>query len=148
MKRFRFRMRTWIVLGAVAAVAAAIAVGGYAYFTATGSGTGSATTGSVGNLTIQNDPPTGIWPDGVGHNFNVYVYNPGSGNQWVNTISGNVQTFSGCWGYWFTVSPIVVHGYVAPGWNTFTGTITMPADDSDDQTGCTTQPLTINWSSN
>jgi len=148
MKRFKFRPRTWIVLGVVTVVAAAAAVGGYAYFTATGSGTGSANTGSVANLSITSTTPSGIWPDGNDHAITVVVQNTGGGPQHVGTISGAVQTFPGCYGTWFQIDSIVVNADVPVGLTNFTTHIRMPVDNVDDQTGCTSQPLPIVWASN
>jgi hypothetical protein len=148
MKRFRFRPRTWIVLGVVTIVAAAAAIGGYAYFTAAGSGTGYAQTGSVANLSITSTVPTGIWPDGTDHAITVVVQNTGGGPQYINTISGSVATFPGCWGYWFQVDPISVNATVPVGFSSFSTNMRMPVDTTDDQTACAGQTLTINWTSN
>jgi len=147
MKRFKYRRRTWVLL-AVLVAAAVAAVSGYAYFTAAGVGTGSANTGSVATLQITSTTPSGIWPDGADHAITVVVNNTGGGPQHVGTISGNVETFPGCWGYWFQVDSIVINGDVPVGLSNHPTNIRMPVDTVDDQTGCTTQPLTIDWTSN
>jgi hypothetical protein len=142
----RFSRRTWILLG-VLAVAVVAALGAYAYFTAPGSGTGYAVVGSTANIQLTSDTPSGIWPDGVSHPFNVYVTNSGGGPQYVGTISGNVVTFPGCLGSWFQVAPIVVNNYVPVGTTAMGTSITMPLDNSDDQSACAGNTLTIAWSS-
>jgi len=143
----RFSRRTWILLG-VLAVAVLATVGAYAYFSAAGSGTGTAATGSVEPLVLTSSSPSGIWPDGTDHPITIYILNTGGGPQHVGTISGNVETFPGCWGYWFQVDSVVVNANVPVGYSTQSTNIRMPTDNLDDQSACAGQTLTIDWSSN
>lgn len=146
----RFRRRTWIVLG-VLVVAAVAAVSGYAYFSAAGSGTGAAVVGGTSGIVIQNQTPSGIWPDSAWHSFDVYVTNNGAGPQHIGTITGTVQDQGGCSGTWFDVYPIVVNATVPTGTTTLTGaggSAIRMNDNGYDQSACQGLTLQINWSSN
>jgi len=155
MKRFRFRPRTWIVLGVVTVIAAAAAVAGYAYFSTSGTGTGVAATGGTGTVGISDfTNATGLWPDGSDHTFIIDLYDGGGGALQVNSVTGTVPNFVGnggntCYGGWFSISmpdytfPLSIN----PGDNYFYAHITMPVS-GDNQSACQGQTVPINWSSN
>ena len=147
MKRFKFRRRTWILLG-VLTVAAVAAVSGYAYFAASGSGSGTATVATIGAPTITNADPGNLWPDSVWHPMNVTLTNPNGGNLYVTSISGTVADSGACLGAWFEVQTIPVNAYVAPGPNVFAGNVRMLFNNAVDQSVCNGTPMTINWTSN
>lgn len=76
---------------AIALTAVLVAVGGgvaYAYWTASGTGTGTATTGTSTAFTIASDPGTGdLSPGGPGQTVNFTVTNPGTGSQYLDTVT-------------------------------------------------------------
>ncbi len=147
MKRFKFRRRTWVLLG-VLTVAAVAAVSGYAYFAASGSGSGTATVATIGGPNITSDPVVGLWPDSTWHALNVDVNNPNAGNLYVTSVSGTVADNGACLGSWFEVQTIPVAAYVAPGDNAFAGSVRMLFNNAVNQSVCSGTPMTINWTSN
>jgi len=142
--------RRLIVLAAVAA-AVGLAGGAFAYFTSTGSGTGSATVGSSSNIQLSSPTVGPLYPGGPDVPVTVTIHNPGSGNEYVATISGTIAdggAGNNCSGSWFTVAPIVFDTDVAGGASPTASTTVTMADSGTNQDACQGATLTINWSSN
>jgi hypothetical protein len=136
---------------AVLAAAAAVALtagAAFAYFTASGSGTGSATVGSASNITLSSDAVSGLFPAGADVPVTVHVTNPGSGAQYVDTISGSVADSGGCLGAWFQVDSITYQDTLAAGASDTANTAIRMLDSGTNQNACQGLTLTINWSSN
>jgi hypothetical protein len=155
-----FTTRRRIVI-AGASTAVLVAAGGgaaFAYFASTGSGTGNAAVGSAGAWDVSAATVTGgpLYP-GTGTETIVFtVQNTGTGPQKYAdaapslnadgngdvTVGGN--PIAGCKATWFhatIVSPATdepgLNNEIAAGASTpVTVTITMPADETDDQTVC------------
>ena len=113
-----------VFLLAVVAVVAAIGTTAFAFFSANGSGTGSASVGSASPIVLTSDSVSGLYPAGSDVTVGVHVQNAGSGDQYVGTISGAVQTndngTSGdaaddCPGTWFQVDSITYNTTVTHG---------------------------------
>ena len=120
MKRIlRFKKRTWVLTGVVAAIAAMASVGAYAYWTAGGSGSGTATAGSAAaNLQIS----AAGWANlGIGDSgakaVSVTVHNPNPYSSHVNNVLYTGITadagHSGCLASWFNLGTGNASGYVA-----------------------------------
>jgi hypothetical protein len=133
---------------AMLVVAAVAAFGAYAYFTATGSGSGSATVGSSSNIQLSGSPVASLYPGGADAPVTVSIHNPGSGNQYVGTVSGSVQDNGSCLGSWFVVDPITFNSEVAHGATATAGTNVRMTDANTSQNACQGLTMTINWSSN
>ena len=141
------RKRVTVTLTVVASLA--LAVSAYAYFSSTGSGTGQATVGSSSAVQLSSDAITGLFPGGADVPVTVHVHNPGSGAEYVGTISGSVATSGSCLGSWFQVDPITYNTDVAAGANgANASTKVRMLDSGTNQDACQGQTLTINWSSN
>jgi hypothetical protein len=137
MKRPRFKKRTWVLVGVIAAVAAMASVGAYAYWTSSGDGTGSATTGdSQAFVVTQQAPnPSNLVPGGPAQSVHIRVNNPASFNQYLTSLTFEIdplwseQAESGkpaCTDADFTlVQPTVVAGDLTPGDHDYTGTIKL-----------------------
>jgi hypothetical protein len=126
VKKFLTTRKKVAAVALSGAMAAGIAGVAFAYFTSSGSGTGSASTGSSTAFTIAQDsatPATGLYPSPAGSapidNVAYTVTNPGSGNQYVNTVtvavasdgSGNVlsagagnPSITGCLAAWYSIT--------------------------------------------
>jgi hypothetical protein len=143
----RFGKRTWVLL-AVAGVAVIAAVAGYAYFTASGSGTGTASVGSSSNIQLSSALVGTLYPGGADVPVTVNITNPGSGQQYVDDISGTVADNAGCLGAWFVVDTINYNTNLAPGAATTAGTNVRMLDSGTNQDVCQGKTMTINWSSN
>lgn len=153
-----FSKRTWVVLGLIAAVAALASVGAYAYFTAAGSGSGQVDVGTASNITIASDLNGDLYPGGLDVSVDVHVTNPGTGNQFVNDVSGSVATDDNgtpavtsddCLGSWFVVDTIDLNQNIGPGATYDTSTdVRMPDAPTTNQDACQGDTLTINWVSN
>jgi hypothetical protein len=145
-----FTKRRLIVL-AVVAVAIGVAGGAFAYFSSTGSGTGSATVGSSSTVQLSSPNVGTLYPGGAAVPVTVTIHNPGSGNEYVGTISGSVAnggTGNNCLGSWFTVAPIVYNTNVAAGASPTASTTVTMNESGTNQDPCQGATLTINWSSN
>jgi hypothetical protein len=140
--------RTWVLLGVIAAVAALASVGAYAYFTANGSGSGQVDVGSASAIVITSDLNGDLYPDGPDVPVDVHVNNPGSGNQFVNDVSGVVADSGGCDGDWFQVDTIDLNANIDAGDTVDTSTDVRMLDNGASQDACQGLTLTINWSSN
>ena len=144
----RFSKRTWVAIVAILAIALS-AVGAFAYFTAAGSGTGNAAVGSATAVVITSDTNgTDLYPGGGDETVDVHVENPGSGQQFVNDVSGVVQDNAGCLGSWFEVDTIDLNANIAPGATVDTSTAVRMNDSGGDQDACQNATLTISWTSN
>jgi hypothetical protein len=145
MKRTK---KTWVLLGIVAAIALS-AIGAFAYFTATGSGTGNAEVGAASNIVITSDANvTDLFPDGPDRTVDVHVQNPGTGQQFVDDVSGTVVDQAGCLGSWFEVDTIDLNANIAPGATVDTSTLVRMNDSNTNQNACQNLTMVINWSSN
>lgn len=147
MKRF-LKSKKGIALLATLVVAAAGAVAGYAYFTASGSGTGSASVGTASSIAISGNVTSALYP-GYSQAFPITVSNPGSGHQYVQTVSGSVSTApSGCPTTDFSMANVPVNTDLAAGASTVvTGTLAM-TDANTSQNSCAGGALTLSFSSN
>jgi hypothetical protein len=144
----RFSKRTWVAVIAVLAIAMS-AIGAFAYFTAAGSGSGTAEVGAATGVTItSNANVTDLYPGGGPQNVAVHVTNPGSGQQFVNDVSGTVADNGGCLGSWFVVDTIDLNANIAPGATVDTTTAVRMNDSGSNQNACQNLTLTINWTSN
>jgi hypothetical protein len=146
-------MRTYLrtrYLAPLAMVAVlALAVSAWAYFSSTGAGTGTAKVGSSTQIALSSDQVSNLYPGGADVPVTVHVSNPGSGAEFVGTISGTVADNGACLGSWFTVDPITYNADVAGGHNGADATTAVRmADSGTDQDACQGATMTINWSSN
>jgi hypothetical protein len=137
-----------VALLATLVVAAVAAFGAYAYFTAAGSGSGTASVGSASGIQLSGSPAATLYPGGADAPVTVSIHNPGSGNQYVGTITGTVATNGGCLGTWFVVDPVTYNAEVNAGATGTAGTNVRMTDANASQNACQGQTLTINWSSN
>jgi hypothetical protein len=147
MEERRPRKRRWVVL-ALLVLGAVTAVGGYAYFTNSGSGSGTAAVGSASNIVLSSDAINGLFPGGPDVTVTVHVSNPGSGNQFVNDISGTVPNNGACLGAWFQVDTKHLAANVPAGTAPTTTTKVRMVDPGTNQDACQGQTMAINWSSN
>jgi hypothetical protein len=124
----RIGKKAWVLLVVVVVVAVS-AVAGYAYWTAAGSGTGSASTGNVGNVTVnQTSTVSGLYPGGPGVALAGDFDNPNSGPVYVGSVSASVvdTTNAGCTSADFAVEGVsntpgeVASGNGVGGWNGLT----------------------------
>jgi hypothetical protein len=144
----RFSKRTWVVIGVVLAIAMS-AIGAFAYFTAAGSGSGTADVGAASAIVITSDANlTDLYPGGVDESVAVHVANPGSGQQYVDDVSGTVADNGGCLGSWFEVDTIDLNQNIAPGATVDTTTAVRMNDSGSNQNACQNATVTINWTSN
>ncbi len=145
----RFIKSKRFVFLVAAAVAISLSVGAYAYFTSTGTGSGAATVGTSSTIALGNTPVGTLYPGGADVPVTVSVHNPGSGNQYVATITGTVADNGGCLGSWFVVDPISFDTNVQAGATVTAGpTNVRMLDSSTNQDACKLATMTINWSSN
>jgi hypothetical protein len=143
------RSKKFIVLAAVGAVAVAVAAfGAYAYFSSTGSGTGTASVGASSAIALSSPAVGTLYPGGPDVPVTVSIHNPGSGNEFVGTISGTVADNGTCQGAWFTVDPITFSAQVAAGATTTASTNVRMVESNTNQDACQSKTVTINWSSN
>ena len=127
----------------------ALAASAWAYFSSTGSGTGSATVGSSAQVSLSSDAVSGLYPGGADVPVTVHVANPGSGAEYVGTISGTVADNGGCLGSWFQVDPVAYNSDVAANSSGADApTAVRMLDSGANQDACQGATLTINWSSN
>jgi hypothetical protein len=132
-----------------AAIAAVLAVAAYAYFSSTGSGTGSATVGSSSPIQLSSTQVGPLYPGGADASVSVSVNNPGSGNEYVGTISGTVADNGSCLGSWFQVEPITFNTTVTHGAGATAGpTKVRMIDSGTNQDACQGKTMTVNWASN
>jgi len=137
-----------LVVLAIAGATVALAAGAFAYFTASGSGSGSATVGTSSNITLASGAVTGLYPGGVDVPVTVTITNPGSGNQFVGTVSGTVADNAGCLGTWFQVDSITYAQTLAHGASDTRSTNVRMLDSGSNQDVCKGKVMTINWTSN
>ncbi len=147
MSRF-LKSKKFIVL-VVAAVAIAVGSGAFAYFTQAGSGSGTAAVGTSSAIVLSSTQVGTLYPGGADVPVSVSVQNPGSGNQYVGTISGSVADNGSCLGSWFVVDPITFNADVTHGATVTAGpTNVRMLDSSTNQDACKGLTMTINWTSN
>ena len=104
------------ILGLIAVIAVgAIAFGAYAYFTSTGTGNGNAVVGSSSTIALSSADVSTLYPGGADVPVTVNLHNPGSGTEYVGTISGTVETQAGCLSSWFQVDPVAYNAELAHG---------------------------------
>lgn len=137
----------------IAALAAAVvvaigAIGAFAYFTSTGSGSGSATVGSASTMVLSSPNVGTLYPGSGTVPVTVTINNPGTGSQYVGTISGTVTTQGGCLGSWFTVAPITYNAQVAGGASPTANTTVEMNNVASSQDACQGLTMAIAWTSN
>jgi hypothetical protein len=93
MKRItRFKKRTWILLGVVAAIAAMASVGAYAYWTQSGSGTGSASTGTTTAISVvQDSAPSAMYPGSSAQALSGHFVNGNAGSVHITSVTAVVD---------------------------------------------------------
>ena len=136
-----------VALAAVAVVALA-AIGAYAYFTSTGSGAGSATVGSSSTVALSSPSVGPLYPGATATPVTVTINNPGTGSEFVGTVSGTVTTNGGCLGSWFTVAPISYNTEVAGGASPTAATTVALNNLALNQDACQGKTMAIAWASN
>jgi hypothetical protein len=156
MKKF-LTSKKGIALLATMIAAIAAAVGAYAYFTNSGSGTGTASVGTSSHIDLSSDPVSTLYPGGADVPVTVDISNPGSGAQYVGTISGSVDTYDptplsnsadDCLGSWFEVDDITYNNTLAAGGSDSADTNVRMLDSGTNQDACKNATVTIEWSSN
>lgn len=148
------RKKLAVIAGGLAVIAFAGAA--FAYFTNSGSGTGSASVGSSSEIELSSPLVGDLYPDGADVPVTVTIDNPGSGAQYVDTVSGVVETDDNgtpapaddCLGSWFEVDDIVYQDTIAAGGSDTAGTNVRMNDSGSNQDACQGDTLTITWSSN
>ena len=143
-----FGKRTWVLFGVIAAVAALASVGAYAYFTASGSGAGTATVGESSGILLSSPLVGDLYPDGADVPVTVTIENPGSGAQYVDTVSGVVEDNGACLGAWFEVDDILYQDTLAAGASDTADTVIRMVDSGTNQDACQGETVDITWSSN
>jgi hypothetical protein len=144
-----FKTKKFIVLAAIGAVAIGVAAfGAYAYFSSSGTGTGTASVGASSAIALSSPAVGTLYPGGPDVPVTVSIHNPGSGNEYVGTISGTVADNGTCQGSWFTVDPITYNTQVAAGATTTASTHVRMTESGTNQDACQSKTVTINWSSN
>jgi hypothetical protein len=146
MKKFLKRKRTLVALSVVAVLAVAGAA--FAYFTASGSGSGTAGIGSSSNLELSSTAVSGLYPGGADVPVTVSIHNPGTGNQYVGTVSGTVADNGSCQGSWFVVDSVNHNADLTHGATVTEDTNVRMLDSGTNQDACQGKTMTINWSSN
>lgn len=164
MKRIaRFRKRTWVLLGVVAAVAAMASVGAYAYWTADGTGSGTATVGTDDGVSIENVEFSGLLYPGGSVDVSFDIVN-NSANTAVNVhkviadlVAGTngvtAMSDTDCEESWFTYSGVTLA--TAPGvsiaaGDTYSvaagdgGTLSMSNETSTNQDACKNATFDLN----
>lgn len=129
-------------------VAAVAAFSGYAYFTANGTGTGSATVGTSATVQLSGSPAATLYPGGADAPVTVTITNPGSGSQYVGTVSGTVEDNTTCLGSWFQVDSVSYGKSLAAGASDTASTAVRMLDSGTNQNACKNKTMTIDWSSN
>lgn len=137
-----------VVVLTIVALAIGVGTTAFAYFSSTGAGTGSATVGSSSAVVLSSPSVGPLYPGGADVPVTVSIQNPGSGNEYVNQVTGAVATNSGCLGSWFVVDPVTYGGDVTHGATVTASTNVRMLDASANQDACQGKTLTINWTSN
>lgn len=150
------RKKLAVIAGGLAVIAFAGAA--FAYFTNSGSGTGSASVGESSEIALSSPLVGDLYPDGADVPVTVTISNAaGSGAQYVDTVSGVVETDDNgtpsdatddCLGSWFEVDDIIYQDTIAAGGSDTAGTNVRMNDSGGNQDACQGDTLTITWSSN
>jgi hypothetical protein len=146
-------------LAAIAGGLAVLAFAGaaFAYFTNSGSGDGTADVGTSSEIELSSPLVGDLYPDGDDVPVTVTIHNPGSGTQYVGTVSGVVETDDGgtpsdasddCLGSWFEVDDIDYDGELAAGASDTADTNVRMLNVHSSQDACQDLTLDITWSSN
>jgi len=156
------RKKLTLAVSAVAVVALAGAA--FAYFTNSGTGAGSASVGTSSTIELSSSLVGTLYPGGADVPVTVHVHNPGSGSQYVGTISGVVNTNDNgtpsdssddCLGSWFQVdsknfnSTLTADDGAAGGTDEGSQlTAVRMLDSGTNQNACKGKTVSITWSSN
>jgi hypothetical protein len=146
MRRYVTKKR--VILLGIAALAIALGTGAFAYFTSSGSGTGTAGVGSSSTIQLSSGTVGGLFPGGADVPVTVTIHNPGSGAEYVGTVSGSVADNGGCSGTWFQVDNVTYGATLAAGGSDTVSTNVRMLDSGTNQNACQSQSMTINWTSN
>lgn len=150
--RKHLKKRRTIVLGLVVLGLAIVTGAAIAYFVATGSGNGNANVGHASNIELSSADVGGLYPGGADVPVTVDIHNPGSGNQFVNQISGTVENQTGplgtCLGSWYQVDSVAYATEVGPGATTHANTHVRMLESHSNQNACQGLTMVIDWSSN
>ena len=133
-------------LAAVAVVALG-SVGAYAVLHGSRVGNRLGDRWSASAIVLSSPPVTTLYPGGATVPVTVTVA-PGSGNQFVGTVSGTVTTQGGCDGSWFTVAPVNDNAPVAGGGSPTADTTVQMNDSGTNQNACQGLTMAIAWLSN
>lgn len=145
----KFVTKKRVIVIAIAAMAIGLGTTAFAYFSSTGSGSGSATVGTSTAVVLSSPSVGPLYPGGGDVPVTVSIQNPGSGNEYVNQITGAVVTSGSCLGTWFVVDPITYGAEVTHGATVTASTnVRMPDAPTTNQDACQSKTLTINWTSN
>ncbi len=124
------------------------AFGAYAYFTQAGSGSGTATVGTSSAIQLSSPLVGTLYPGGADVPVTVTIQNPGTGSQYVDTVSGSVQDNGLCLGSWFQVDSITYQTTLAAGASDTSGTSVRMLDPGTNQDVCKGKTMVITWASN
>jgi hypothetical protein len=142
-------MRRSRKLTLLAGVVALMLVAGaaFAYFTNTGTGSGTASVGTSSEIELSSPLVGTLYPGGDDVAVTVTIFNPGSGFQMINTVSGAVTTNGDCLGTWFVVDDIIYDAELAPGASDTADTAVRMLDSGTNQDVCKGLTMAIVWSS-
>ena len=143
-----FKRKKGIAALAVVAVVAIGAMSAFAYFTSSGSGAGSATVGTASAVALSSPSVGPLYPGSGTVPVTVTISNPGTGSQFVGTVSGTVTTQGGCLSSWFTVAPINYSQQVAGGASPTAATTVQMNNVAASQDACQGLTMAIAWTSN
>jgi len=141
------RTRRGLAASATLLVICAASAAAYAQFTSSGSDPSASAGAATDRVTIG---PTTVGPLSPQLNpadttpVTVTVDNTGASGTFVGRITGAVRTSGGCQSVWFTVAPVAPPGIVAPGEHSYPSSVVL-IDDDRNQTACTSQKQTIDW---
>lgn len=155
MRKIFTTRRRVVIAGATVVALMAGAGTAYAFFTGGGSGTGTGSVGTAAGFTIAQSGTTSggpLSPGGPSETLTFTVTNNSGQDQVLNSLTPSIKadgtgdvfagssSIGGCLATWFT--PTIASGPTTPvtvpasGFETYTVTLTMPADSADNQDKC------------
>jgi hypothetical protein len=144
----RFSRKQFVALAA-GTVSLGISVGAFAFFQAPGGGSGDASVGSASAIELSATTAGDLYPGGPARPVTITMDNPGSGNQFVDTVTLASVTSdkANCDTSAFTMADVAVNSDIAAGQTVSrTGSLTMA--NAGDQDACQGAALTLNLTSN
>lgn len=143
-----FATKKVVAVSATVALTLGLSGAAFAYFSSTGTGAGTASVGSSSGIQLSSVLVGPLYPGATATPVTVNIHNPGTGAEYVGTISGTVTTQASCLGSWFTVAPVIFNTDVAGGASTSTSTTVALNDSGTNQDACQGLTMAIVWSSN